>query len=59
MRLRADRRSERRSEAQKRNADWAALSPKQKLTELDQRLGKGTGATRQRKLLTQLAEEKS
>lgn len=35
-------------EAEERNSAWSKLSPKEQLTRLDQVLGKGVGATRQR-----------
>lgn len=43
-----DQRGERRSEALTRNAAWAALSIEQKLASLDDRLGPGQGAEKQR-----------
>lgn len=51
MRLRADRREERRREAQERNEAWRKLSAAEKLRALDRRLGAGVGAKRQRKAL--------
>ncbi len=48
MRLRNDRREERKVEALKRNTEWQALTPAQQLAELDRRLGPGVGARRQR-----------
>ena len=41
----------RKKEAIERNARWSSLTPSQKLAELDSRLGKGIGASRQRKTL--------
>jgi len=38
-------------EGQERNDAWRALSPSEQLADLDRRLGKGVGATRQRKKL--------
>ncbi len=52
MRLRPDRKPERVKEGEARNAAWAKLSAAQRLADLDQRLGKGRGATRQRRILT-------
>lgn len=46
-------RDEKRAEGIERNAAWASLSQQQKLHSLDGRLGKNTGAKRQRKLLSQ------
>ena len=40
-----------RREGEVRNAEWAALTPKEKLASLDTRLGKGKGAKRQREKL--------
>jgi hypothetical protein len=52
---RPDNRKRRQEEAAERNAAWAGLSAKQKITSLDKRLGKGIGAKRQRaKLAEQL-----
>ena len=45
------RRSQRKDEAEKRNQVWKQLTPKQQLALLDTRLGKGIGATKQRKRL--------
>jgi len=42
----------RTDEGVKRNAEWAALTPTQKIASLDARLGKGVGARRQRKKLS-------
>ena len=39
---------ERREEAERRNAAWSALDPKTQLDRLDNRLGKGVGAEKQR-----------
>ena len=55
MRLRSDRRVQRLEEGQARNAVWAALSNKEKLTRLDARLGKGVGAKRQRAKLEKIS----
>lgn len=48
MRLRSDRRQERIKEADERNQAWRALSPEKQLQSLDERLGVGIGAKRQR-----------
>jgi hypothetical protein len=41
----------RRQEAEERNREWEGLTPKEKVEKLDQRLGKGMGAKRQREKL--------
>ena len=41
-------------EADARNAEWQKLSPVQQLTNLDERLGKGLGAAKQRAKLARL-----
>ena len=41
-----------RVEGAERNAEWRKLSAKEKLADLDRRLGAGIGAARQRKILT-------
>lgn len=38
----------RREQGEKRNAAWRKLTPVQKIESLDNRLGKGVGAKRQR-----------
>jgi len=43
-----ERREERRRKAAERQARWDALSPAEKLAELDARLGKDQGAMKQR-----------
>lgn len=49
-------RDRRRARAAERAAEYAALTPKQKLDRLDYRLGKGVGAFRERaRLLAQMA----
>jgi hypothetical protein len=45
------RHEERRQEANERNEHWAKLTSEQQLAELDARLGKDQGATKQRKKL--------
>ena len=49
------RREKRNKEAVERNTRWDAMTPSQKLAELDTRLGIGVGAKKQREqlLLTQ------
>ena len=54
MRLRKDRQQTRRDEAKVRQADWDKLTPAKKLKILDQRLGKGEGAKRERARLAAL-----
>lgn len=44
----------RRKEAAKRQSAWSKLSPAEQLKKLDERLGKGTGAKRQRERLAKL-----
>ena len=44
------------SEANERNAAWAQLSPAQQLKALDERLGKGVGAKKQRARLQNLID---
>ena len=51
VRLRNDRRSERREEAKERQAFWSGLSVSERVKALDLRLGVGVGAKRQRKKL--------
>ena len=41
-------RSERKMEAEQRNTQWAILQLQQQLEKLDERLGKGVGAKKQR-----------
>jgi hypothetical protein len=50
-----DRREARLQAALKRNETWAQLSPREQLLELDRRLGKGVGATKQRAKLQRRA----
>jgi len=52
MRLRNDRRELRQREGRERQEIWDTLSPTEKLTVLDARLGKGNGAKRQRTKLS-------
>lgn len=40
--------NQKREEGAKRDALWASLTPAEQMRELDRRLGKGVGATRQR-----------
>lgn len=44
-------RQQRRDEGEERNQEWRSLSKEQQIASLDRRLGKGIGATRQRKKL--------
>ena len=39
---------QKRTEAAVRDAEWRKLKPAQQLADLDRRLGKGVGATKQR-----------
>jgi hypothetical protein len=50
-------REERRKLAEVRQAEYAALSPQEKLARLDQRLGVGVGAKRERAWLQKQIEE--
>ena len=43
---------QKRTEGEERNQEWRKLSDKEKLADLDRRLGVGRGAARQRKLLS-------
>lgn len=45
---------QRRKDAIERNESWDNLSPQQQLEKLDERFGKGEGASRQRKRLRKL-----
>lgn len=45
---RPDNNDHKRSEALERGAAWAKLTPQEQLAALDKRLGRGTGAERQR-----------
>ena len=45
---RPDRKEARREAAEEANKAWQALSPVEQLSELDERLGKGKGASKQR-----------
>jgi len=45
---RNDRKEARREDAEARQAAWAALTPAEKLADLDRRFGEGVGCTRQR-----------
>jgi len=45
------RKDQKRIEGEVRNDAWRKLSAKEKLADLNRRLGNGIGATRQRKLL--------
>jgi hypothetical protein len=47
---------EKRKEAEFRQARWASMGPRQKLELLDERLGKGKGAKKQRRKLETLIE---
>lgn len=47
----------RRAEAQVRSAEYTQLTPQQRLERLDQRLGKGVGATRERTRLAKMIAE--
>ena len=52
---RHDRKGDRVAEAKERQADYNKLTPKQKLTKLDNKLGEGVGAVKQRaKLIAQI-----
>lgn len=55
MKSTTHRRPERGTEAAKRQQAWAALSAAEKIASLDERLGKGIGAARQRKRIAELA----
>ena len=48
MKLRQDRKEKRKREAKERQEAYNKLSPQQKIASLDNKLGKGIGATKQR-----------
>ena len=52
MRLRKDTASDRKEEAKDRQEAYAKLSKKQKIAKLDEKLGKGVGAVKQRERLS-------
>jgi len=54
MKLHKSRLHKRQSEADERNEKWASLSPREQLKVLDERLGKGVGAKRQRARIASL-----
>ena len=54
MRNRNDRKYQRREEGAERLEYWQSKSPKEQLEALDNRLGPGVGATKQRKRLQAL-----
>jgi septal ring factor EnvC (AmiA/AmiB activator) len=56
MKLRTDRREQRRTEAQLRQAEYDKLSPAQRIAALDARLGKGKGARKERARLAKLVK---
>ena len=51
-----ERRAIRQSEALERQKVWDNMTPQQKLSDLDQRLGKGVGAIKQRAKLKYIIE---
>lgn len=51
MKLRIDRKEDRQKEAKQRHTDYSKLSADQKLARLDQKLGTGVGAVKQRESL--------
>ena len=53
-----DRQAGRRIAAETRNERWESLSPRERLKELDKRLGKGKGAMKQRAKLAELWPDK-
>lgn len=55
MKCTTHRRPNRREEAVRQQERWAALSTAEKIASLDERLGKGIGAARQRKRIAELA----
>jgi hypothetical protein len=50
----AERRAERRKEADQRNRNWQSLSLLDQIAALDKRFGKGLGAQKQREKINQL-----
>ena len=60
MKRHHERVKQRQVEAKERDAAYARLTPKQKIDRLDQKLGKGVGAKKQReRLASQLKSQKS
>ena len=53
---RAERLKQKREHADKLNEQWSSLNIAQQIAELDRRLGKGQGATKQRARLAALLE---
>jgi ribosomal protein S12 methylthiotransferase accessory factor YcaO len=53
---RAERLKQKRERAEKQQAQWSSLSIQQQIADLDRRLGKGQGATKQRARLAALLE---
>lgn len=47
---------QKQTEAAARDAEWRKLTPRQQLASLDQRLGKGVGAKRQRARLQEMID---
>lgn len=47
--IQQDARVQRRKEAEERQKEWESKTPEQQLADLDERLGKGVGAVKQRK----------
>lgn len=54
MKNRLDLKEQRRREALARNEEWQKLSPEEQLKELNQRLGVGIGAQKQRARLNKI-----
>ena len=59
MKLRKDLRKVRKDAADERTEYWTKLSPQQQLEALDMRLGKDTGAAKQRARLMKRIEKQS
>lgn len=53
----AQKKHERRADAQKRVDEWQLLTPSQQWDELDKRLGPGKGATKQRERIFKKLKE--
>jgi hypothetical protein len=53
------RQKDARAAAEERQENWAKLSPQEQIKALDERLGKGIGATKQRKRIMEKIEKQN